>query len=264
VANKPDEMPILDHFSELRRILIISFTSTFLLAIVAYFFSDQILAFILDPLKNAGHQINYTGITEPIIVKLKLSLFVGFLASLPVILWKIWSFVIPALKENERVYFTLFVLISFIIFILGVSFCYLTVFRFGILFLLGFAGPELNPILTIDRYISFTIGFLLPFGFIFELPLIAYILSKLGLISYSFMATNRRYALFVIVIISVLITPPDIFTLFMVSGPVFILYEISALIVRLVERGKARREKKEQATREAQENEKKNDPSVAA
>ena len=86
--NKSDEMPILDHFDELRRILIIGFTSTILLAIVAYFFSDQILAFMLNPLTMAGHVINYTGITEPIIVKIKISLFVGFLASMPVILWK--------------------------------------------------------------------------------------------------------------------------------------------------------------------------------
>ena len=246
MSNKSDDMPIIDHLDELRRLLIISLVCTLVLAIVAYFFSDQILAFILDPLKKAGQQINYTGLTEPIIVKIKLSLFVGFVASLPVILWQVWSFIIPALKKNERVYFTLFVLVSFINFLLGVAFCFFVVYRYGIIFLLQFAGPNLNPILTIDRFISFTIGFVLPFGFIFELPLIAFILSKLELISYSFLAGNRRYAVLVIVIVAALITPPDIFTCMMVTGPVFLLYELSAVIVRLVERGRARKRKKEE------------------
>ena len=258
MATKSDEMPILDHLDELRRLLIISLVSTLILAIAAWFFVDQVLAFVLEPLKNAGQHINYTGITEPIIVKVKLSLFVGFIAALPIILWQVWSFVIPALKKNERVYFTLFVLISSFNFILGVCFCFVSVFRYGIIFLLGFAGPELNPLLTIDKFISFTIGIVLPFGFVFELPLIAFILAKLGLLSYRFIAGNRRYAVFVIVCVAAVITPPDIFTCLMVTGPVYLLYELSALIVRLVERGNKRRMEKEE------EEEKKTDDSLAA
>jgi sec-independent protein translocase protein TatC len=246
VAKTPDEMPIIDHFEELRRLLIIALVSTFVLAIVAYCFIDQILAFVLAPLKEAGQRMNYTGIAEPIIVKIKLSLFVGFVASLPVILWKVWSFVIPALKKNEKVYFTLFVIVSFLCFLLGVSFCFFGIYTFGVLFLLQFAGPELNAMLTIDRFISFTIGFVLPFGFIFELPLIAYILAKLEMISYRFIASNRKYALLIIVVLAALITPPDVFTLILVSGPVYVLFEFSALIIRLVERNKARARKKEE------------------
>lgn len=258
MTKKSDEMPLLDHFDDLRRLLIISLVSTIIMAVIACFFSDHILAFVLDPLKNAGHKINYTGLTEPIIVKIKISLFVGFVVSLPIILWQVWSFIIPALKKNERVYFTLFVLVSFINFILGVCFCFLTVFRYGIVFLLKFAGPELNPLLTIDKFISFTIGIILPFGFVFELPLIAFILSKLGLLSYKFLAGNRRYALLVIVAVAAVITPPDIFTCLMVTGPVYLLYELSAIIVRFVERGNARRRKEEE------DEEKKTDKSIAA
>ena len=258
MSKKSDEMPIVDHLDELRRLLIISLTATLVLAVAAWFFVDQILAFILAPLNEAGQNINYTGITEPIIVKLKLSLFVGFVAALPIILWQVWGFVVPALKKNERVYFALFVLISTLNFILGVCFCYLSVFRFGILFLLGFAGPELNPLLTIDKFISFTIGIILPFGFIFELPLVAFILAKLGVLSHQFIAGNRRYAILIIVVVAALITPPDIFTCLMVTGPVYLLFELSVLIVRLVERGAARRMKKEE------EEEKKTNDSLAA
>ena len=252
MTNKTDEMPITSHLEELRRILIVAFVTTFVFAIVAYIFSDKILALLIDPLKRVGHQIHYTGIVEPIFVKIKISLFTGFIAALPVILWQVWSFVIPALKKNERVYFTLFVLLSFICFLTGVSFCYFVIYQFGVVFLLGFAGPELNAILTIDRFISFTMGFVIPFGFVFELPLIAYILSKMGIISYGFLAKHRRYAFFGIVCLAALITPPDVFTLLAVSGPVYLLFEISLTIMRLVERGKERaRRREEEAEKKA-------------
>lgn len=247
MAKKTDEMPMLEHLEELRRVLIISIVSTTILAVVAYFFCDRFLAILLEPLTRVGQKVYFTGVTEAIFVKIKLSFFIGFLASLPVILWQVWSFIIPALKKNERVYFTLFVFISFISFIGGVAFGFLGVYRLGITFLLQFAGPELAPMLTIDKYISFTLGFLLPFGIIFEFPLISYFLAKLELITYRFLAKNRRYAILVIVILAAVITPtPDIITCLIVSGPMYLLFEFSAIIVRLVERGIARKKQRQQ------------------
>ncbi|MCG9969338.1 twin-arginine translocase subunit TatC [Pelotomaculum terephthalicicum JT] len=247
MAKNTDEMPMLEHLEELRRVLIISIVSTTILAVVAYFFCDRILAILLEPLTNVGQRANFTGVTEPIFVKIKLSFFVGFLTSLPIILWQVWSFIVPALKKNERVYFTLFVLISFISFIGGVAFGFWGVYRLGITFLLQFAGPELAPMLTIDKYISFTIGFLLPFGVVFEFPLITYFLAKLELITYSFLAKNRRYAILAIVVLAAVITPtPDIITCSIVTGPMYLLYELSAIIVRFVERGIARKKQRQQ------------------
>ncbi|MDD4169302.1 MAG: twin-arginine translocase subunit TatC [Desulfotomaculaceae bacterium] len=242
MANNTGEMPVMEHLEELRRVLIISIISTTILAVVAYFFCDRILAVLLEPLTQLEYKVNFTGITEPIFVKIKLSFFAGFLAALPVILWQVWSFIVPALKKNERVYFTLFVFISFISFFAGIAFGFLGVFRYGVMFLLQFAGPELFPMLTIDKYISFAISFLLPFGLVFELPLVGFILASLGLLSYQFLAKNRRYAILVIVIMAAVITPtPDLITCLIVSGPMYLLFEISALIVRIVERRLARK-----------------------
>ena len=168
MAKKTDEMPIMQHMEELRRVLIVSAVATLILAVAAYFFSDWILAALMEPLTNIGQKVFFTGVTEAIFVKLKISFFAGFLAALPIILWQIWSFVIPALKKNERVAFTLFVMISFLCFIGGVAFGFFGVYRYGVTFLLQFAGPTLFPMLTIDKYISFTISFLLPFGIVFE------------------------------------------------------------------------------------------------
>ncbi len=247
MAKKTDEMPIMQHMEELRRVLIVSAVATLILAVAAYFFSDWILVALMEPLTNIGQKVFFTGVTEAIFVKLKISFIAGFLAALPIILWQIWSFVIPALKKNERVSFTLFVMISFLCFIGGVAFGFFGVYRYGITFLLQFAGPTLFPMLTIDKYISFTISFLLPFGIVFELPLVSYFLARLGFVSYAFLAKNRRYAVLAAVVTAAVITPtPDIITCLIVSGPMYLLFEFSVLVVRITERRMARRKKREQ------------------
>lgn len=247
MAEKTDEMPVMEHLEELRRVLVVSTIATIVLAIAAFFFIDQILAILMEPLTRIEQQVNFLGITEPIFVKLKLSFFTGFLAALPIILWQIWSFVVPALKKNERVAFTSFVLVSFFCFIGGVAFAFFGVFRYGVNFLLQFAGPTLSPMLTIDKYISFTISFLLPFGIVFELPLVSYFLARLELVSYAFFAKNRRYAILASVVIAAVITPtPDIITCLIVSGPMYLLFEFSVFVVRITERRVARRKKRRQ------------------
>jgi sec-independent protein translocase protein TatC len=176
MSKNTDEMPIMEHMEELRRVLIVSIIATIVLAVVSYCFIDQILAILMEPLTKLDQKVNFLGVTEPIFVKLKLSFFAGFLAAMPIILWQIWSFVVPALRKNEKVAFTLFVLISYLSFMGGVAFGFFGVFRYGVYFLLQFAGPNLAPMLTIDKYISFTISFLIPFGIVFEFPLISYFL----------------------------------------------------------------------------------------
>ncbi|HAU30845.1 MAG: Sec-independent protein translocase protein TatC [Desulfotomaculum sp. 46_296] len=247
MAEKNGEMPVMEHLEELRRVIIVSLVATTVLAVAAYFFSDRVLAFLLDPVTKLGHRVIFTGVTEAFFVKIKVSFFAGFLAALPVILWQIWSFIMPALRKKEKFYFTLTVLISFICFLGGVVFGFFGVYRYGIMFLLRFAGPELFPMLTIDKYISFTITFLLPFGVIFEMPLITFFLAKLELISYKFLASHRRYAFLAIVVVASVITPtPDMITCLLVSGPLYLLYELSIWIVRLVERGITRRKQAEE------------------
>jgi sec-independent protein translocase protein TatC len=243
-----EEMTVLSHLEELRRVLIISIISTTVLAVAAYFFSDRILASLMEPLTNIGQKLFFTGVTEAILIKIKISFFAGFLAALPIILWQIWSFIIPALKKNERLYFTFFVLISFLSFIGGVAFGFFGVYRMGVSFLLQFAGPSLTPLLTIDKYISFTISFLVPFGIVFEFPLISFFLAKLELVTYNFFARNRRYAILAVVALSAIITPtPDVITCLIVSGPMYLLFEISVLVVRIVERRIARKKERELA-----------------
>ncbi|AGL00471.1 twin-arginine translocase subunit TatC [Desulfoscipio gibsoniae] len=226
----------MQHLEELRRVIIISIISTFVMAGVCWFLSDLVLRILLEPVTNKGHDIIYIGVTEAIMTKLKLAFFLGFLASLPVTLWQFWGFIIPALRKMERIYFTLFVLFSFLLFIGGVAFGFLVVFRMCVNFLLSYGGKELVPMLTIGKYVSFTLNFLLPFGLIFELPLASFFLAKLGVINYRMMVKARKIAIVAsVVIASALVASPEIFSVLLMAAPMYLLYEISATIVRVVE-----------------------------
>ncbi|TEB05009.1 Sec-independent protein translocase protein TatC [Pelotomaculum schinkii] len=246
MAKTNGEMNIIEHLEELRHVLIVSIITTAIFAVGAYFFSDRILASMLEPITKLGQKIFFTGITEAIFVKIKISFFAGFLAALPVILWQVWGFIVPALKKNERIYFSIFVLISFVSFLGGIAFGFFCVYRMGVMFLLQFAGPTLTPLLTIDKYISFTISFLLPFGIVFEFPLISFFLAKMELVTHAFFARNRRYAMLAVVALAAIITPtPDVVTCLIISGPMYLLFELSALVVRIVERKLARKKERE-------------------
>lgn len=233
---KETEMSVVEHLEELRRVLIISIASTCVAALGGWFFSDQVVKFLLEPVTSAGHQVVYIGVTEAVMTKIKLAFFLGFLISLPVTLWQFWGFVIPALRKIERIYFTLFILVSFFLFVGGVAFGFLVVFKLCITFLLRYGGSELMPMLTIGKYVSFTLNFLLPFGLVFEMPLASFFLARMGLLTYRAMVKGRKIAIVAAVVIaSALVSSPEIFSVLLLAAPIYLLYELSATIVRLVE-----------------------------
>lgn len=236
------QMSMIEHLGELRRVLIVSLISTFVMAIVCFAFVDNVLKILLKPITSTGNEVVFISVTEALFTKINLSIFLGFLCALPIILWQFWSFIIPALYKTERIYFTIFVFVSYILFIAGILFGFFGVYHIAINFLLKFAGPELLPMITIGKYVSFTISFLLPFGLVFKLPLAALFLSLLGILNYKFMVKNRKYALFISVVVSAATLPtPDILTPLLMATPMYLLYELSAQVVRIVEWNKKRK-----------------------
>jgi sec-independent protein translocase protein TatC len=180
---------------------------------------------------------------EPMLVKLKVSLFVGVALALPVLMWQIWSFVLPALKQNERKYLYIIVPSSVLLFLAGTALCFYLVLPIGIKFLIyaGAGGVQSTPFLTKTSYLAFLLTFLLTFGLVFQLPIVLLILIRIGLLSPKTLAKNRRWAILAIVIIATVISPtPDLFTQFLMAGPMYLLYEISIWLGYLVAR---RREK---------------------
>lgn len=242
MASKNKEMAMIEHLEELRWVLIISIAATFIMAIACWVINDQVLQILLEPVFTSGNEVVYISILEALMTKIKVSFFLGFLTALPVILWQFWRFIIPALRKMEKIYFTIFVIISYIFFVSGVLFGFYAVFRVAVKYLLHFGGAELIPMLTIGNYISFTITFLLPFGFIFELPLGVYFLAKLDLLSCKSLVRKRKMALLLSVVTGAVLVPsPDIITPLMMAAPMYFLYELSVGIVRFVEWGKRRK-----------------------
>jgi sec-independent protein translocase protein TatC len=223
------EMSLVDHLQELRKRLIISFLTVAATSTGCYFYATEILHLITAP---AG-KLYYLNPAEAFFTYLKVSLFAGFLVALPVILYNIWAFVVPALTRQERKASLYLVPSSFLMFIAGLAFSYFLVLPAGIKFFMGFATEDLQPLFSVGQYLSFVISFLLPFGLVFELPLVILVLARWGLISSDFLRAKRKVVLVLAFIVGALISPtPDVFSQTMVAVPLIILFEISIWTVQ--------------------------------
>ena len=143
-----------------------------------------------------------------------------------------WSFIYPGLYKREKIFIIPLVFFSTLLFLIGASFCYVVVLPLSFAFLIGFSGDVIINTITIGSYISFVGLLLIAFGFGFQMPIVAYVLGKMGVLSHEFLSKGRRYALIVILIVGAIITPPDVFTQFLLAIPLYILYEVSIIIVK--------------------------------
>lgn len=235
-------LPLMEHVKVLRRVLIISAYAIALGTVIGWFLSDWGFAFLARPvvLLNKVSFITTTPM-EPVLVKVKVALVIGIVFALPVLMWQIWSFVLPALKQNERKILYLVVPSSIFLFIGGAAFCFYLILPVGIKFLLlaGSGGVASTPFVTKTSYLSFLLTFLLTFGLVFQLPIVLIILMRIGLVSPQTLAKKRRWALFIIIILAAVLAPtPDLFTQALMAGPMYLLYEISIWLGYLAVRKK--------------------------
>ncbi|NOS35467.1 MAG: twin-arginine translocase subunit TatC [Deltaproteobacteria bacterium] len=232
---EPEEgsMPLTSHLYELRRRLIISVIAILVGFIVSYAFSEPLFQLLAAPLvevlPEGTTSLVFIGIIEPFFTYLKVAVVAGIVLASPVILYQVWAFAAPALYKGERRWFLPIVLISTLFFLLGLIFAYKVVFPFGFKYLMGFANAELRPELSIALYFSVAIKLLLAFGIVFEIPFFMTILARIGVTNAAFFSHYRRYAIVIAVVLSALLTPPDIFSQLMMAGPVILLYELGIL-----------------------------------
>mgnify|MGYP006278012059 CR=1 FL=1 len=179
----------------------------------------------------------YFSPVDPFILWLKAAFLVGLVLAIPVIVFEIWKFVSPALSNHEKKLVIPVVIAGFILFPIGVIFAW-HLMRFALGFFTRYTFQGLEPRLSVLKYINFALTLMLAAGTVFELPVVVVILSWGGLISSSFLRKYRRHAIIVMFVISALITPPDIFTMFAIALPLLILYEISILLAALIEKKK--------------------------
>lgn len=226
-----EAMSIFEHLQALRRALIYSIISIIPGAVVGWIIRKEILRILIKPVYDLHYQLVYIGATEAFTAELLIAVFAGVAIALPYIAYQFWKFVLPALHAHERRYIVIFVPFSIILFVVGVIFGYFTVFTYGVRFLLGFGMEGITPTLSLGRYLSFTIWFLLPFGIMFELPLVLLLLIRMGLVSREFLASKRKVVAVGSFIVSAVATPTtDMFSQTVMAVAIYVLFESSIWI----------------------------------
>ncbi len=245
-----------EHLDILRAAIIRTIAVWSIFSIVAFIFKEQLFDFVLapknhdfityrllgllckhlemDPPAAFNVQLINTGLAQQFIIHLKTALCAGVVLAAPFALYQIFGFISPGLYSNERRYASCLVISGYIMFILGAALIYLIIFPLTFQFLGTYqvADDVLNMI-SIESYMSTLIMMSLCMGVICELPVISWICARMGVLSSAFMARYRRHAIVIILIVAAIITPTsDIFTLMLVSVPIWILYEVSVLIVK--------------------------------
>ncbi|MGO4913039.1 twin-arginine translocase subunit TatC [Leeuwenhoekiella sp. W20_SRS_FM14] len=265
-----DEMSFLDHLEELRWHLIRATLAIVIVGVVAFIFKDFIfddiifaparpdfisydflcrMANIFGSDKGCVNEMNFIiqnrTMGGQFNAAIWTSIIVGVVVAFPYVIYEFWKFISPGLYENERKNSRGFIIISSLLFFLGVLFGYYVIAPLSINFLANFTvGEQVKNEFDIDSYIGLVRASALAAGLIFELPIIMYFFTKIGLVTPEFLRKYRKYALIIVLVISAVITPPDISTQVIVSIPILILYEVSIFISAFVVRQEARQLKR--------------------
>lgn len=230
---KSSTQPLISHLMALRKLLVacaIAILAGFVLSF--YLLCNPLMDFITSPISSKGITLIYTAVSEAMTTKLKVSLISGIVVVSPFIFYQIWSFIKPALYENEIRTFRVLFFLGLFMFLLGVVFCYRYVYELALNFFI-IAGEDLaTPMLSIDKYVGFLFSFVLPFGVVFELPIAVYMGTRLGWVDHAKLSHCRKYVFFGIFVLAAILTPPDVVSQIMLGVPIYILYEVGVLVSR--------------------------------
>lgn len=231
-----DKMPFTQHLEELRKRLIVCAIAIGVGFLISYFFKEQILQWLMKPLlqalpKGEPHKLIYTAPHEAFVTYLKVSFIAGVGLATPVILFEMWRFMAPGLYEHEKRYLFPIVFLSTVFFVGGAMFGYFVVFPYGFQFFVSFANDFITPMISTREFTSFATRLLLAFGLVFEMPIVAFFLARLGLIDSQFLRRQRKYAIVLVFIIAAILTPPDVISQMLMAAPLIVLYEMSVWIV---------------------------------
>lgn len=226
-------MTIIEHLEELRRRLLIALAAFAVGTAVSFAFVEQIMAVLLRPVGR----VVFLAPTEAFFVRLKVAALAGVFLSLPVTLFQVWRFVSVGLTRTERRYALGLLPAAIILFAGGGAFAFLAILPVGVKFLLSYATPSLEPMISVQAYTSFATAFVLAFGLVFQLPIVILMLARLGVVTPAALAAGRKYALLGIVALSAILTPGgDVVSQLLMAVPTYLLYEASIWVARLAGR----------------------------
>jgi sec-independent protein translocase protein TatC len=231
-------MPLVDHLVELRDRLIRSVFGVMITTALSFVFIDRIIGLLIN--LAGDHRVQALNPTETFATYFKVAFSVGVAMAMPVLVYQMLRFFSPGLTRTERR--AVYISIPFITlcFAAGVLFCYFVMLPSALDFLLGFGDPRIEKNVAISQYVGFVTNFLLAVGTAFELPVILFVLAKVGAVNYTRLARFRKYALLLSFLAAAIITPtPDPFNQALVGGPIFLLYELGTQLSRFARRSKA-------------------------
>lgn len=232
-------MSLFEHLAELRKRLFFSLIAVVVLACLSYGYTGRIFELLSAPYLASfkNNLLIGTGPAEAFILRVKVALFAGAILATPVIFMQIWLFISPGLHDNERKLFIPFMISATALFLGGVAFCYSVVLPFTFdFFAEQYQSISITPTIRVSEHLSMMIHALVGFGLVFEMPIIAFLLGRAGLIDHHTLIDGARYAIVLIFVVSAVLTPPDVLTQFLMAVPLLILYAISIGIVWLGER----------------------------
>lgn len=248
--NDSGSLTFWEHLDILRGSLIRMLVAAIVAGVAAFLLKDWLFDVVLAP--SSSDFITYrllgvepfrielvnTGLTEQFMIHMKVSLVAGILIVSPYILYLLFRFISPALYDNERRYSVRLTVAAYLMFLFGVAVNYFVIFPLTVRFLGTYqVSDDIHNLLTISSYVDTLAMMSLVFGIVFEIPVVSWLLARFGLLKSVWMSRYRRHAIVAIVIVAAVITPTsDVFTLFMVSLPIWLLYEASVLIVRITEK----------------------------
>jgi len=227
-------LTIVEHIDEFRKRLIVIVVFFVIAILGSFFLAKPLIQFLQIDGEVRNITLNAFNVVDPIMIYLKVIIFIAIIIISPVIMYQFWSFISPGLHEKERRATLSYIPFTFLLSIGGISFSYFVLLPYVMKFMMNLSD-DLGIVQTIgiNEYFSFLFQLTIPFAIVFQLPIVLLFLTRLGILNPTLLVKFRRYAYFGLFVIAAFITPPDIVSHLFVTVPLFILYEISIVISRI-------------------------------
>jgi len=241
-TTSPDRMTFLEHLDELRVRLMHCLAALVVGTLVCWGFHERIFHFLTQPLRNAYPAVKFitTGPSEAFMMYMKMSFFMGIFLVAPYLLYQVWAFIAPGLYAHEKAYAVPFILMGSVFFLMGGGFGHFFLFPVTFKFLYEFAGTDMTFLPKVDEYFEFYSWFLLGLGLVFQLPVIIFVLARIGLVTPGFLLRKTKFAILAAFVLAAIITPtPDVVNQTALALPIIALYLFGVLVAWMF--GRARR-----------------------
>ncbi|WP_420489254.1 twin-arginine translocase subunit TatC [Neobacillus niacini] len=232
-------MLLVEHLGELRKRLIYTLVAFIVFLFGSFIYVQEIYAWLI---RDLNHNLAVLGPSEILLVYFMISGVIAIALTIPIAAYQTWLFVKPGLSEKERKTTLSYIPGLFVLFIAGLSFGYFVVYPTVLTFLLSLSEGQFETMFTSEKYFKFMINLTMPFGFLFEIPLVIMFLTSLGVINPMILSKARKVSYFLLVVVSILITPPDLISDILVIVPLLVLYECSVTLSKIVYRRKLKKQ----------------------